>query len=107
MSRSWTITEGTEIMSRSAIHPGEQLAEELAELGLSATELARQLDVPGDRIVAIVERRRAITADMALRLGHWFGVNPQFWLNLQQLHDLRIAERRAGKRIAELPRRVA
>ena len=91
-------------MSIAAIHPGEHLAEELEELDLSASELARRLDVPPNRVTAILNGRRAITGDTALRLGHFFGMNPRFWLNLQSLYDLRIAEQKAGKAIQRLPR---
>ena len=91
-------------MGIRAIHPGEHLAEELEELGLSASELARRLCVPPNRITAILNGRRAITGDTALRLGHFFGMNPRFWLNLQSLYDLRIAEQKAGKAIQRLPR---
>ena len=88
----------------AAIHPGEHLAEELLELGVSASELARRLDVPPNRVTAILKGRRAITGDTALRLGHYFGMSPQFWLNLQSLYDLRLAEQKAGKAIRRLPR---
>jgi addiction module HigA family antidote len=81
-----------------AIHPGGHLAEELEELGLSTSELARRLDVPPNRITLILKGQRAITGDTALRLGHFFGVSPQFWLNLQSLYDLRLAEQKAGRR---------
>jgi addiction module HigA family antidote len=94
-------------MSRKPIHPGEHLAEELRELGMSAAELARQLDVPVNRVTGIINGQRGITADTALRLGHWFGTSPQFWLNLQQLYELRLAETEVGADIAKLPRRVA
>jgi addiction module HigA family antidote len=90
-------------MARSAIHPGEHLAEQLEELGLSAAELGRRLGVPTNRITAIINGQRAVTGDSALRLGHFFGVSPQFWLNLQTLYDLRIAEEKAGKEISSLP----
>ena len=90
-------------MPLKAIHPGEHLAEELEELGMSASELARQLKVPTNRITAILNGQRAITGDTALRLGHFFGMSPQFWLNLQTLYDLRIAEQKAGKSIKILP----
>ena len=86
-----------------AIHPGEHLAEELEALGMSASELARRLKVPANRITGILNGQRAITGDTALRLGHFFGMNPQFWLNLQTLYDLRVAEQRAGKSIRVLP----
>jgi len=90
-------------MARLAIHPGEQLAEELKVLHMSAAELARQLRVPTNRITGILNGQRAITGDTALRLGHFFGTSPEFWLNLQSLYDLRLAEQRAGKRIKALP----
>jgi antitoxin HigA-1 len=91
---------------RTPIHPGEHLAEELAELGVSATSLARQLKVPANRITAIINGERGVTADTALRLAHWFGTSPQFWLNLQQMYELRLAEAAAGAEIASLPRRA-
>lgn len=90
-------------MGRSAIHPGEHLAEQLEELGMSAAELGRQLGVPTNRVTAILHGRRAVTGDTALRLGHFFGNSPQFWLNLQALYDLRIAEKKAGAAISSLP----
>jgi addiction module HigA family antidote len=79
-------------MARPAIHPGEVLAEELEELGVSPTELSRQLCVPPNCITQIIQGKRSITGDTALRLGHWFGTIPQFWLNLQAAYDLRVAE---------------
>jgi len=92
-------------MSRTPIHPGEHLAEELKGLGMSAAALAREIDVPTNRITAILNGRRAITADTALRLAHWFGSSPEFWLDLQKLYELRLAEQTAGAEIARLPRR--
>jgi antitoxin HigA-1 len=74
-----------------ALHPGEHLAEELEELCMSAAELARQLDVPTHRVTEIMNGRRAITGDTALRLAHFFGTTAEFWLNLQSLYELRIA----------------
>lgn len=91
-------------MRITAIHPGEHLAEELEVLGMSAAELARQLKVPKNRITGILNGQRAITGDTALRLGHFFGTSPEFWLNLQSLYELRLAEKRAGKSIRVLPR---
>jgi addiction module HigA family antidote len=91
-------------MARTPIHPGEHLAEELGALGMSAAELARQLGVPTNRITEIMNGRRAITGDTALRLAHFFGTTPEFWLNLQSLYEIRIAERKAGKSIRALPR---
>ena len=92
-------------MARSAMHPGEHLAEELRELGMSGASLASQLNVPTNRITAIVNGERAVTADTALRLGHWFGTSPGFWLNLQKLYELRQAEQAIGPEIEQLPRR--
>src|SRR5882672_5011065 len=90
-------------MGRSAIHPGEHLAEQLEAMGISAAELGRRLDVPPNRITAIINGQRSITGDTALRLGHFFGSSPQFWLNLQSIYDVRIAEQKAGKAIRNLP----
>ena len=87
-----------------AIHPGEQLAEELKELKMSAAELARQMNVPTNRVTQILNGTRAITGDTALRLGHFFGTSPEFWLNLQSLYELRVAQKKAGKSIQGLPR---
>src|SRR6516164_4645871 len=90
-------------MSRRAIHPGEHLAEELEALDMSAAELARQLQVPTNRVTEILNGQRAISADTALRLAHFFGTSPQFWLNLQTLYELRLAERKNGRAIKKLP----
>src|SRR6266850_1114334 len=92
-------------MTRTPIHPGEHLAEELSEVGISAAELARQIDVPVNRVTAIINGQRAVTADTALRLGHWFGTSPEFWLNLQKLYELRLVQARIGGMVAKLPRR--
>ncbi|MCK1366113.1 HigA family addiction module antidote protein [Bradyrhizobium sp. 4] len=93
-------------MPRTPIHPGEHLAEELRQLGISAAELARQVDVPVNRITGIINGQRGITADTALRLGHWFDTSPQFWMNLQQQYELRLAEKEVGAQVASLPRRA-
>ena len=90
-------------MGRSAIHPGEHLAEQLEELDMSAAELARRLKVPTNRITKILNGRRAVTGDTALRLGHFFGTSPEFWLNLQKLYELRLAEQKSGETIQNLP----
>ncbi|MFA4902239.1 MAG: HigA family addiction module antitoxin [Desulfobaccales bacterium] len=90
-------------MGRSAIHPGEHLAEQLTELGMSAAELARQLKVPTNRITEILNGQRAVTGDTALRLGHFFGTSPEFWMNLQKLYELRLAEQKSGETIKDLP----
>jgi len=91
-------------MALIAIHPGEHLAEELRELKMSAAELARKLDVPTNRVTQILNGTRAITGDTALRLGHFFGTSAEFWLNLQSLYELRLAQKKAGKAIRALPR---
>jgi addiction module HigA family antidote len=91
-------------MAIRLIHPGEHLAEELKELGMSAAELARNLGVPTNRVTAILNGQRAITGDTALRLAHFFGTSAEFWLNLQSLYELRVAQRKSGKSIARLPK---
>jgi addiction module HigA family antidote len=90
-------------MPRPAIHPGEILADELNELEITPTELSRQIAVPPNRISQIIQGKRAITGDTALRLGHWFQTSPQFWLNLQSAYDLRIAGNEIGREVAALP----
>lgn len=90
-------------MPLTPIHPGEHLSEELRELGMSAAELARQLKVPTNRITEILNGRRAITGDTALRLAHFFGTSAEFWLSLQGLYEIRMAQRKAGKSIKDLP----
>lgn len=78
-------------MARSPIHPGEILADELVELNITATELARTIQVPPNRITQIISGKRSISADTALRLGKWFGTGPRLWLNLQQAYELDLA----------------
>jgi addiction module HigA family antidote len=90
-------------MGRSAIHPGEHVAEELDALGMSAAELARRLNVPTNRVTSILNGQRAITGDTALRLAHFFGTSPEFWMNLQNLYELRLAEEKSGRAIRKLP----
>ena len=90
-------------MVKRAVHPGEILQDELAELGVTPTALARDIGVPPNRISQIIAGKRAVTGDTALRLGHWFGVTPQFWLNLQSQFDLATADALAGASIRELP----
>lgn len=92
-------------MAVIAIHPGEHLAEELNALDMSAAELARNLNVPTNRVTQILNGQRAITGDTALRLAHYFGTTPEFWLNLQSLYDLRVARRKSEGAIRKLPRR--
>jgi addiction module HigA family antidote len=91
-------------MARSAIHPGEHLAEALEGMGVSAAELARSIQVPANRVTGILHGQRAITADTALRLGRYFGTSATFWMNLQQIYELRRAESAIGKTIKTIPR---
>ena len=93
-------------MFMRAVHPGKVLKDELDELGVTPTEFARQIDVPPNRISQIIAGKRAVTGDTALRFGHWFGTEPQFWLNLQSAYEIRIAEEKAGREIAGLPVRT-
>ena len=93
-------------MSRTPIHPGEILDDELRELGMSAAQLARCIHVPANRITQILRGQRNITADTALRLGRWLGTGPQLWLNLQQAYDLDLARQRAGEEIERIAPRI-
>jgi addiction module HigA family antidote len=90
-------------MARTPIHPGEHLREELEMLQMSAAELSRQLGVPTNRVTGILKGQRSITGDTALRLAHFFGTTPEFWLNLQGLYEVRLAQRKSGKAIDRLP----
>ena len=83
-------------MTRDPIHPGETLREDLEEIGLSAAELSRRVEVPVNHITEILDGRRAITGDTAPRLGRFFGTSSEFWLNLQTLYELRLAARKSG-----------
>ncbi|MGO8932642.1 MAG: HigA family addiction module antitoxin [Bryobacteraceae bacterium] len=91
------------------IHPGELLRDELNEIGVSLNELGRALRIPMNRISAIVNGKRAITVDTAMRLARYFGTSPQYWLNLQTAYDLEIAAQEIRSRIDRevLPRTVA
>lgn len=82
-----------------AIHPGEILKEELDELSLSANALAKALDVPTNRITAILNEQRGITADTALRLAKFFGTTPDFWMSLQSSYDVKKAREAVGQEI--------
>jgi antitoxin HigA-1 len=84
-------------------HPGLFLDRELRRFGVSPTQLARQLMVPPNRVSQIINGKRAITGDSALRLAHWFGNSPSFWMNLQTQFDLWIAAEALGRRIKTLP----
>ena len=92
-------------MFMRAVHPGEVLKGELQELEITPTEFSRQIAVPPNRVSQIIAGKRSITGDTALRFGHWFGVEPQFWLNLQSQYDLALAERKTGAAICHLPTR--
>ena len=94
-------------MARTPIHPGEILANKLAQLGVSPTELLRHVRLPANRISQFINGKRSITGDTALRLAHWFGTSPQLWMNLQALHDVRIAKRESGEEIKALPTKPA
>ncbi|MDF2096027.1 HigA family addiction module antitoxin [Aquibaculum arenosum] len=94
-------------MLMRAVHPGEVLKEELEAADVTSTEFARQIEVPPNRISQIIAGKRAITGDTALRFGHWFGVDPQFWLNLQAQFELAVAQREKGAAIRQLPTRAA
>lgn len=87
-----------------AIHPGEHLAEELRELNMSSAEFARKIRVPTNRVTQIIKGQRSVSGDTALRLAHFFGTSPQFWLNLQGLYEIHLAERKIGRAIRALPK---
>lgn len=92
-------------MTAAIHHPGEVLAQKLEAIGVTPTELARQLHVPANRITQIMNGKRAITGDSALRLAHWFGNGPEYWMTLQARYDLAVAKNEAGHEIAKLPTR--
>jgi addiction module HigA family antidote len=83
------------------IHPGEVLREELAEINMSANAFAKALQVPANRITAILSGTRSITADTALRISIFFGTTPEFWLNLQTAYDLKVARKSIGKKVQQ------
>ncbi|HSM27692.1 MAG TPA: HigA family addiction module antitoxin [Thioalkalivibrio sp.] len=98
----------TESNTMNPVHPGEHLAEFLNEMGISQYRLAHDISVPPRRINEIVKGKRAVTADTALRLGRYFGMSAQFWMNLQDRYELEVAERTLGSRLdEEVRRRVA
>ncbi len=92
-------------MARTPIHPGEVLADELEAIGLTARKLADILEVPSNRLYQILAGKRAVTADTALRLGKYFGMSADFWMNLQTAHDLDLARQQSGQQISRIPRR--
>jgi addiction module HigA family antidote len=96
-SRIYEYPEG---ISLAPVHPGKTLAAELAARGLTANALALKLRVPSNRLSEIVREQRGITAETALRLGHFFGTGGAFWINLQAQYDLATAHRELGARIA-------
>ena len=93
-------------MFKRVAHPGEVLRDELAEFGITPTAFARQIDVPPNRVSQIIAGKRSVTGDTALRFGHWFGVEPQFWMNLQTQFDLATADHRSGAAVRNLPTAV-
>ncbi len=94
-------------MARTPIHPGEILADELHEIGVSAAALARTLGVPANRISQIIAGKRAISADTALRLARYFGTSPDLWMNLQKTYELDLARQQIGKALSSIPQRPA
>lgn len=88
---------------KCTVSPGEFLSGRLDELGVTATELARQIDVPPNRISQIINGKRAITGDTAVRLAHWFRTTPEFWLSLQAATDIQHALEDIGVSINSLP----
>ena len=90
-------------MFMRAVHPGEILKGELEGLEITPTEFARQIAVPPNRVSQIIAGKRSVTGDTALRFGHWFSVDPQFWLNLQAQYDLLLADKETGAAIRHLP----
>lgn len=94
-------------MFKRTVHPGEILKDELEGLGITLTEFARQIDVPANRVSQIIAGKRAVTGDTALRFGHWFGMDPQFWLNLQAQFELAVADRESGEAIRHLPTKAS
>ena len=101
MSKSSTTTRRNSTPNRVTTHPGEVLCEEfLKPLGISVNALAMALRVPATRIGAIVKGERAVTADTALRLARFFRTSPEFWMNLQSMHDLTKTRIKAGDAIS-------
>ena len=86
-------------MARDPIHPGKFLKDELVEMNMSPIQLAKALNVPSNRIYQILNGKRALTADTALRLSQWLGTSADFWLNLQKLYELRLASLCSGQEI--------
>ncbi len=93
-------------MARTPIHPGEILGDELEEIGLSAKKLADVIEVPPNRLYQILAGKRNVTADTALRLGRYFGMSADFWMNLQSAYELDLARQQSGKAIQRIPKRT-
>jgi antitoxin HigA-1 len=93
------------IMARTPIHPGEVLSDELEEIGLTAKRLADIIEVPPNRLYQLLAGKRNVTADTALRLGRYFGMSPDFWMNLQSAYELDLARQQAGKAIQRIQTR--
>ena len=89
---------------KDPIHPGEILADELAEIGMTALELGKRLGVPNNRLYQIINGKRDITADTALRLGQFFGTGPELWLNLQKSYELDVARQKIGDKLKGIQR---
>jgi addiction module HigA family antidote len=92
-------------MARTPIHPGEILADELEEIGLSAKKLADVIEVPPNRLYQVLAGKRNVTADTALRLAQYFGMSADFWMNLQSAYELDLARQQVGKAIQRIPKR--
>ncbi|MEQ8656378.1 MAG: HigA family addiction module antitoxin [Hyphomicrobiales bacterium] len=94
-------------MFRRCVHPGLILKLELEELGITPTRFARLIDVPPNRVSQIIAGKRSVTADTALRIAHWFGMEPAFWMNLQAQFDLVMADKEFGQRVRQLPTKAS
>ena len=92
-------------MARTPIHPGEILADELEEIGLTAKKLADVIEVPPNRLYQLIAGKRNVTADTALRLSQYFGMSADFWMNLQSAYELDLARQQHGKEIQRIPKR--
>lgn len=91
-------------MIQESLHPGQILADELEELEISPTELSRRIDVPPNRISQIINGKRDISADTALRLGQFLGTGPEVWMNLQKAYDLDKARAKLGSKLDQIRR---
>ena len=104
LDRGLSLREGrSEKMFKRTVHPGEILNDELDEMGVAPTLFASQINVSPEIVSQIIAGKRSVTGDLALQFGHWFQVEPQFWLNLQSQFDLAAADQRAGAAIRRLP----